>query len=106
MGRRGGGGGKGKGGTSPERFGFGAMLGVLMFAPAAVLVWHGNLSVNDAIVRFGLAWTVAVVGVGVVVSALSAPAPRPAPTAAEPTPPRRDPEEPATPAVAEEPAAS
>lgn len=72
-------------GTSPERFGFGALLGVLMFAPAAVLVWRGDLSVDAAIVRLGLAWTVAVVGVGVVVSVLSGPAPSAA--RRPPTPP-------------------
>ncbi|MBM6401444.1 hypothetical protein [Phycicoccus sonneratiae] len=55
---------------SPERFGFGALFGVLMFAPAALLVYRGNLSVDEALLRFGLAWTAAVAGVGVVVSVL------------------------------------
>ncbi|QIM21910.1 hypothetical protein G7075_13560 [Phycicoccus sp. HDW14] len=55
---------------SPERFGFGALFGVLMFVPAGLLVYRGNLSVEDAVLRFGLAWTVAVMGVGVVASVL------------------------------------
>ncbi len=63
---------------SPERFGIGALLAVLMFAPAGLLVWRGNLSVDDAVLRFGLAWLVAVCAVGVVSATLAA-APPPAP---------------------------
>ncbi len=55
---------------SPERFGAGALLAVLMFAPAALLVWRGNLSVDDAVLRFGVAWVVAVCGVGLVSATL------------------------------------
>lgn len=89
MGRKGGGGARGgRGGHSPERFGFGALVGVLMFVPAGVLVYRGNLSIDDALLRFGLAWTAAVVGVGVVASALQgSPASRPRPAGARPAEP-------------------
>lgn len=92
MGRRGGGG--GRGGPSPERFGFGALVGVLMFVPAGLLVYRGNLSVDDALLRFGLAWTVAVVGVGVVASVLGGSSrARPRPLPARPAEPAAPPDE-------------
>ncbi|QKE82656.1 hypothetical protein [Arthrobacter sp. NEB 688] len=58
---------------SPERFGLGALFGVGMFVPAAMLVQAGNLSIDQAVLRFGLAWLAAVVGVGIVASTLHNP---------------------------------
>lgn len=59
------------------RFGVGALLGVLLFVPAGWLVSQGQLSAGDAVVRFGLAWVVAILAVAVLGSAL------------EPSPPMR-----------------
>lgn len=58
---------------SPERFAFGALFGVALFVPAGMLVYAGNLSIDQAVYRFGLAWLVAVVGVGIVASTLHNP---------------------------------
>lgn len=86
MGRKGGGG--GRRGHSPERFGVGALVGVLMFVPAGLLVHRGNLSIDEALMRFGLAWTAAVVGVGIVASVLNgSPGTRPRPVPARPAEP-------------------
>jgi hypothetical protein len=45
----------------------------MLFAPAAMLVLRGNLSVNEALVRFGCALLFAMVGTAVVLSSLPAP---------------------------------
>jgi hypothetical protein len=41
-----------------------------MFAPAVVLVLHGNLSVNDALLRFGCALLAAAAGTALLAYAL------------------------------------
>ncbi|HMM96128.1 hypothetical protein [Phycicoccus sp.] len=72
------------------RFGVGALLGVLLFVPAGWLVSQGQLSAGDAVVRFGLAWVVAVVAVAVLGSVLvpSPPVrPVPVPSAGAPVEP-------------------
>jgi hypothetical protein len=58
--------------TGPGRFRSGVLLGAMLFAPAAVLVLRGNLSINEALVRFGCAWVFAVVGTALVLSSLPA----------------------------------
>ncbi len=63
--------------TSPEvdsaagqAFGPTVLLGAFLFVPAALLVFHGNLSVYDALLRFGCALAVASIGTAVIRSAL------------------------------------
>jgi hypothetical protein len=75
------------------------LLAGLLFAPAVWLVWHGNLSVNDAMLRFGCALLAAGVGIALFLSALPG-----QPTSAE-APSGAPPATPATPAASGSPAA-
>lgn len=51
--------------TGPSRYKPSVLLGAMLFAPAAMLVLRGNLSVNEALVRFGCALLFAAVGTAV-----------------------------------------
>ncbi len=63
------------------------LLGAALSAPAVLLVLHGNLSVNDALVRFGCALVFAAAGLAVVLATLpSHTGPGDAPGAAAPAP--------------------
>ncbi|KQU65289.1 hypothetical protein [Phycicoccus sp. Root101] len=55
-----------------SRFKSSVLLGAMLFAPAAFLVLRGNLSVNEALVRFGCALAFAMIGTAVVISSLPA----------------------------------
>ncbi|WP_406833108.1 hypothetical protein ABEG17_09815 [Pedococcus sp. KACC 23699] len=59
--------------TGPSRYRSSVLLGAMLFAPAAFLVLHGNLSVNQALVRFGCALLFAMVGTAVVLSSMPTP---------------------------------
>ena len=58
--------------TGPSRFKPSVLLGAMLFAPAAMLVLRGNLSVNEALVRFGCALLFAAVGTAVVLFSMPA----------------------------------
>lgn len=77
-----------------SRFRLSVLLGAALFAPAAFLVLRGNLSVTDALLRFGCALAVAAAGTALVLATLPRDAvdesadPAPAsPAAAEPSAP-------------------
>ncbi|WP_345500933.1 hypothetical protein [Pedococcus ginsenosidimutans] len=50
------------------RFRLSVLLGAALFAPAAFLVLRGNLSVTDALLRFGCALVVAAAGTALVLA--------------------------------------
>jgi hypothetical protein len=50
------------------RFRLSVLLGAALFAPAAFLVLRGNLSVLDALLRFGCALLVGAAGTGLVLA--------------------------------------
>ena len=54
------------------RFKSSVLLGAMLFAPAAFLVMRGNLSVNEALIRFGCALLFAMVGTAVVIGTMPA----------------------------------
>lgn len=62
-------------GVDGVRFGLSAVLGVLLFTPAALLVSRGDLSVDTALVRFGSAWAFAVLATALIASTMSRTAP-------------------------------
>jgi len=51
-----------------SRFRLSVLLGAALFAPAAFLVLRGNLSVTDALLRFGCALLVAAAGTALVLA--------------------------------------
>ncbi len=61
--------------TGPSRYKSSVLLGAMLFAPAAMLVLRGNLSINEALVRFGCALLFAAVGTAVVLFSMPAPGP-------------------------------
>ncbi|GAA2735651.1 hypothetical protein GCM10009867_18430 [Pedococcus aerophilus] len=71
------------------RFKSSVLLGAMLFAPAAFLVMRGNLSVNEALIRFGCALLFAMVGTAVVIGTMPAAG---GPSTGEPV--HRSPEEP------------
>jgi hypothetical protein len=54
------------------RFRLSVLLGAALFAPAAFLVLRGNLSVTDALMRFGCALLVAAAGTALVLATVPA----------------------------------
>lgn len=54
------------------RFRLSVLLGAALFAPAAFLVLRGNLSVTDALLRFGCALLVAAAGTALVLATVPA----------------------------------
>ena len=60
------------GSNGNSRFRSNVLLAAMLFAPAAFLVLRGNLSVNEALVRFGCALLFAMVGTAVVVGTMPA----------------------------------
>lgn len=56
-----------------SRFRSSVLIAAMLFAPAAFLVLRGNLSVNEALVRFGCALLFAMVGTAIVVSSMPVP---------------------------------
>lgn len=55
-----------------SRFTSSVLLGAMLFAPAAFLVLRGNLSANEALIRFGCALLFAMVGTAVVIGTMPA----------------------------------
>ncbi|MEO5981810.1 MAG: hypothetical protein ABIQ13_05790 [Pedococcus sp.] len=56
--------------TGRSRYKSSVLLGAMLFAPAAMLVLRGNLSINEALVRFGCALLFAAVGTALVLSSM------------------------------------
>lgn len=59
--------------AGPSRFTSSVLLGGMLFAPAAFLVFRGNLSIHEALLRFGCALLFAMLGTALVLSATPVP---------------------------------